>query len=75
MFKGLNAEYGITCILVTHEDRVSRVAHRVIRLEDGRIQGEVINRGIQAETGKKEEDKGKEGNKEGEQDEQEEVDG
>jgi ABC-type lipoprotein export system ATPase subunit len=37
LFRSLNTNEGITLVLVTHEHRVSRVAHRVIRLEDGRI--------------------------------------
>ena len=39
LFRALNAEDGRTLIIVTHEARVSEVAHRVIRLEDGRIKG------------------------------------
>ncbi len=38
LFCALNAEDGCTLIIVTHEARVSGAAHRVIRLEDGRIQ-------------------------------------
>jgi ABC-type lipoprotein export system ATPase subunit len=60
MFRDLNAEYGITCILVTHEDRVSRVAHRVIRLEDGRILGPVESKGTEPVTEKKAVEKGRE---------------
>ena len=37
LFKGLNRNDGITLLLVTHELRVSEVAHRVLRIEDGRI--------------------------------------
>ena len=40
LFSALNSEDGRTLIIVTHEARVSEVAHRVIRLEDGRIEGE-----------------------------------
>jgi ABC-type lipoprotein export system ATPase subunit len=36
----LNKE-GRTIILVTHEDYVARHAHRIIRLRDGKIVGEV----------------------------------
>ena len=36
MFGELNAS-GITLIVVTHEERVSRAARRVVRLEDGRV--------------------------------------
>lgn len=71
MFRDLNAEYGITCILVTHEDRVSRVAHRVIRLEDGRILGQVESKGTGPDSDKAQEPDTdpKEGKKSGEQEE------
>jgi len=36
LFHQLNQE-GMTLVIVTHEPRVSNTAHRVIRLEDGRI--------------------------------------
>ncbi|MFH2006429.1 MAG: ABC transporter ATP-binding protein [bacterium] len=37
LFSSLNKNMGITVIIVTHELRVSRVADRRIRLEDGRV--------------------------------------
>ena len=37
LFCQLNSEDGRTLIIVTHEDRVSGAAHRVVRLEDGKI--------------------------------------
>jgi putative ABC transport system ATP-binding protein len=37
LFCQLNGEDGRTLIIVTHEDRVSGAAHRVVRLEDGKI--------------------------------------
>ena len=36
LFQSLNAG-GLTMLVVTHEERVSRAARRVIRLEDGRV--------------------------------------
>ncbi len=36
LFRTLNAE-GLTMLVVTHEERVSQAARRVLRLEDGRI--------------------------------------
>ncbi len=42
LFKELNEKDGITLILVTHEDRLSRVAQRVLRLEDGKIVDEIL---------------------------------
>jgi ABC-type lipoprotein export system ATPase subunit len=37
LFAALNRDDGITLIIVTHEDRVSTVAHRILRLDDGRM--------------------------------------
>lgn len=37
LFSSLNRNMGITVIIVTHEDRVSKVADRCIRLEDGKV--------------------------------------
>jgi putative ABC transport system ATP-binding protein len=37
LFSSLNKNMGITVIIVTHELRVSQVADRCIRLEDGRV--------------------------------------
>ena len=38
LFQKLNGD-GLTLIVVTHEERVSRAARRVLRLDDGRIVG------------------------------------
>ena len=37
IFRRLNAELGITIALVTHEREIAAYAHRVVRLQDGRI--------------------------------------
>ena len=37
LFTTLNQEEGLTLVVVTHEERVSRAAGRVVRLEDGRL--------------------------------------
>ena len=37
LFSSLNKNMGITVVIVTHEHRVSQVADRCIRLEDGRV--------------------------------------
>lgn len=34
----LNAQRGVTLVIVTHEKRVSQVAHRVVRLNEGRLE-------------------------------------
>ncbi len=38
MFQQLNAEQGITIILVTHDAGVARHAKRVIRIKDGLVE-------------------------------------
>jgi len=40
IFQRLNAEEGVTIILVTHDAAVARYARRVIRIRDGRIEAE-----------------------------------
>jgi ABC-type lipoprotein export system ATPase subunit len=40
LFKALNREDGITLLVITHEERVSRATDRSIQLEDGRIVSE-----------------------------------
>ena len=37
LFRKLNEDEGITLVLVTHEPRIARLAHRVVRIEDGKI--------------------------------------
>ncbi len=39
-FQEVNQEDGTTLFMVTHEPRVSQVAHRVLHIRDGRIEGE-----------------------------------
>jgi ABC-type lipoprotein export system ATPase subunit len=41
MFERLNSEDGITIIMVTHDPKVAGHAQRVIRIDDGLIQGDV----------------------------------
>ena len=39
----LNAEKGISVILVTHEDEVAEYARRIVRVRDGLIESDVKN--------------------------------
>lgn len=38
LFQTLNREMGVTMLVVTHDERVSRTARRILRLHDGRIE-------------------------------------
>ena len=40
----LNQELGKTLIVVTHDQRVAKIAHRILQIEDGRITGEIKTR-------------------------------
>lgn len=40
LFVELNAEQGITVVMVTHESDVAAVARRVVQFRDGRVQGD-----------------------------------
>jgi putative ABC transport system ATP-binding protein len=43
LFSDINREDGVTLLIVTHEERVSSAAKRVIRIEDGLIiEGEAV---------------------------------
>ena len=43
LFQDINQRDGVTLLIVTHEERVSSAAQRVIRIEDGRIiEGEAV---------------------------------
>ncbi len=44
LFQQLNAEEGVTIILVTHDENVARFAKRTIRIHDGRIVSEELDR-------------------------------
>ena len=37
LFERLNRELKKTVLVVTHDDRVARIAHRILRIEDGKI--------------------------------------
>jgi ABC-type lipoprotein export system ATPase subunit len=50
-FQELNREDGVTLPIVTHEERVSRAAARVVRILDGRIVAEELTDAAAEETG------------------------
>jgi macrolide transport system ATP-binding/permease protein len=41
-------QQGITIIMVTHEDEIAEIAHRVVRMRDGKVVSDVRNRPIPA---------------------------
>ncbi len=45
LFQELNGEEGLTLVIVTHEERVSRAARRVLRLRDGLLQSDEASAG------------------------------
>jgi ABC-type lipoprotein export system ATPase subunit/bifunctional DNA-binding transcriptional regulator/antitoxin component of YhaV-PrlF toxin-antitoxin module len=44
LFERLNAEYGLTTIIVTHDPQIASVADRVVTIRDGRTSSEAIRR-------------------------------
>src|SRR5438132_5015207 len=40
LFRRLNQEFKKTIVVVTHDARVSHIAHRVLEIQDGKIMGE-----------------------------------
>jgi len=42
LFRRLNDEYGKTILVVTHDQRVANIAHRVLLIEDGKIESEAV---------------------------------
>ena len=43
LIETVNRTYACTVVIVTHNDAISRMAHRVLRLHDGRLVGDVRN--------------------------------
>jgi putative ABC transport system ATP-binding protein len=37
MFKKLNAEQGVTIVIITHDDHIAESTNRLVRLIDGKI--------------------------------------
>jgi len=40
LFRRMNQEFGKTVVVVTHDARVSEIAHRILEIRDGKILGE-----------------------------------
>lgn len=43
LIETINQKYGNTIIMVTHNDAIKDMAHRVVRLKDGKIRSNMIN--------------------------------
>ncbi len=43
LFEQVNREYGCTIVIVTHNDAIKRMAHRILRLRDGELVENEIN--------------------------------
>ena len=43
LMEQVNREYGCTIVIVTHNDAIKHMAHRILRLRDGRLVGNEIN--------------------------------
>lgn len=43
LMERINADYGCTIVIVTHNDAIKNMAHRILRLRDGRISEDEIN--------------------------------
>ena len=43
LMEQVNREYGCTIIIVTHNDAIKHMAHRILRLRDGRLVGDELN--------------------------------
>ncbi len=41
LFRRLNEDFKKTILVVTHDQRVANIAHRVLQIEDGKITGEI----------------------------------
>lgn len=49
LFRQLNEDEGITLIMVTHEEHIARMSHRIIRLEDGVVVADMANTPVDAD--------------------------
>jgi ATP-binding cassette subfamily B protein len=48
LFQDLSASEGLTMIVVTHEEHISRMASRIVRLEDGALASDTPNEPVKA---------------------------
>lgn len=44
LFRGLNQEYGLTVIIVTHDQQIAQRVDRVVAIRDGRTSSEMVRR-------------------------------
>lgn len=44
LIETINQKYGNTIVMVTHNDAIKDMAHRVVRLKDGKIRSNIINK-------------------------------
>jgi putative ABC transport system ATP-binding protein len=51
LFQRLVEQDGLTLVVVTHEEHISRMAHRIVRLEDGELRSNEVNTPAAAEEG------------------------
>jgi putative ABC transport system ATP-binding protein len=46
LMERVNREYGCTIVIVTHNDAIRHMAHRILRLRDGALVEDVANRDV-----------------------------
>jgi putative ABC transport system ATP-binding protein len=46
LMQQLNREQGLTYVIVTHDPSIAARCHRIIQMQDGRIEREVVNEGV-----------------------------
>ena len=46
LMEQVNREYGCTIVIVTHNDAIKHMAHRILRLRDGQLVGDEVNENI-----------------------------
>ena len=43
LLESVNRKYGTTMVIVTHNDAIKYMSHKVIKVRDGRIEKEYVN--------------------------------